>query len=149
MKTTKVFAFDLGANSIGWCVVLLGEDGLPVEIIDAGVRIFDTSRDPKTNTPLSVEKRIISGASTRRDRQLMRTKYLSKLLKQFGLLSDKNPRSEVSRNPYKLRSLGATKKLDLYGLGRAILHINKRRGFKSNRKADKKSDEKEHIKDIV
>ncbi|MBE6410920.1 MAG: type II CRISPR RNA-guided endonuclease Cas9 [Opitutales bacterium] len=143
MKTTKVFAFDLGANSIGWCVVLLGEDGLPVEIIDAGVRIFDNSRDPKTNTPLSVEKRIISGASTRRDRQLMRTRYLCKLLKEFGLLSDKNPRSEVSRNPYKLRSLGATKKLDLYGLGRTILHINKRRGFKSNRKADKKSDEKE------
>lgn len=143
MKTTKVFSFDLGANSIGWAVVVLGEDGLPIEIIDIGVRIFDNSRDPKTNVPLSVKKRIISGASVRRDRQVMRTEYLCKLLKGFGLLSDKNPKSEVSRNPYKLRSLGVQRKIDLLGLGRAILHINKRRGFKSNRKADKKSDVKE------
>ncbi len=138
MKTTKVFSFDLGANSIGWCITLLGEDGLPLEIVDMGVRIFDNSRDRK-NVPLSVNKRNISGASTRRDRQIMRTKYLCSLLKKFGLLSDENPRSEVSRNPYKLRSLGVSQKIDLYGLGRAILHINKRRGFKSNRKADKNS----------
>ena len=142
MNKTKVFSFDLGANSIGWAVVILGEDGLPIEIIDMGVRIFDNSRDPQTNTPLSVEKRIISGASTRRDRQIMRTKYVCKLLKEFGLLSDKNSTSEVSRNPYKLRSFGASQKIDLFGLGRAIIHINKRRGFKSNRKADKKSDDK-------
>lgn len=31
-------------------------------------------------------------------------------------------------------------KVDMFGIGRAILHMNKRRGFKSNRKADKKSD---------
>ncbi len=44
-------------------------------------------------------------------------------------------------DPYALRALGLTEKLSLHELGRALFHINQRRGFKSNRKMDAKSNE--------
>ena len=41
---------------------------------------------------------------------------------------------------YTSRSDAVYKKVDLFKIGRALYHINKRRGFQSNRKTDKSSD---------
>ena len=139
MENKKVFGFDMGANSIGWCAQIIDKNGITKEILGMGVRIFDNSRDPDTRVPLSVERRLAHSASTRRDRQIMRTKHLCSLLRKYGLLPAQGGFSIADRNPYKLRANAVHKKIDLFGIGRAILHINKRRGFKSNRKADKKS----------
>ncbi len=133
----------MGANSIGWCAQIIDKNGITKEILGMGVRIFDNSRDPDTRVPLSVERRLAHSASTRRDRQIMRTKHLCSLLRKYGLLPAQGGFSIADRNPYKLRANAVHKKIDLFGIGRAILHINKRRGFKSNRKADKKSDASE------
>jgi CRISPR-associated endonuclease Csn1 len=57
------------------------------------------------------------------------------------------------RNPYYLRWLAATEKLDLdneadrYKLGRAFYHIAQRRGFKSNRKDGAGEDAKDDLRD--
>lgn len=133
----------MGANSIGWCAQIIDKNGITKEILGMGARIFDNSRDPKTRVPLSVERRLAHSASTRRDRQIMRTKHLCSLLRKYGLLPAQSGFSIADRNPYKLRANAVHKKIDLFGIGRAILHINKRRGFKSNRKTDKKSDASE------
>ena len=139
-----VLGLDMGSNSIGWFLQTVSANGMPKKIIAAGSRIFDNSRDPKTRVPLSVQKRLANASSTRRDRQIMRTKHLCKLLKEFKLLPSAEGKADVSnRNPYKLRAKAAEEKIDLYGIGRAILHINKRRGFLSNRKADKRANDEE------
>ncbi len=41
-----------------------------------------------------------------------------------------------SEDPYDLRRRGLDEKLSLYQIGRALYHMNQRRGFKSNRKTD-------------
>ena len=40
-----------------------------------------------------------------------------------------------SLNPYELRAKGLDKKQDIHHFGRALFHINQKRGFKSNRKS--------------
>lgn len=140
MENKKVFGFDMGANSIGWCVQIIGEDGFTLEILGMGSRIFENSRDPKTRVPLSVERRMAHAMSVRRGRQIMRTRNLCSILRKYGLLPSGENVSVSERNPYKLRAKAVSEKVDMFGIGRAILHMNKRRGFKSNRKADKKSD---------
>ncbi len=37
---------DLGTNSIGWCVLEIGEDKKAISILDIGVRIFPDGREP-------------------------------------------------------------------------------------------------------
>lgn len=52
-------------------------------------------------------------------------------------------------DPYKLRAIGLDEKLPLPHLGRAIFHLNQRRGFKSNRKTDRGDNESGKIKDAT
>ncbi|MBC6440136.1 MAG: type II CRISPR RNA-guided endonuclease Cas9 [Rhodospirillales bacterium] len=49
-------------------------------------------------------------------------------------------------DPYALRAWGLDKKLPLAHLGRALFHLNQRRGFKSNRKTDRGDNESGKIK---
>src|SRR6202000_1152327 len=46
-------------------------------------------------------------------------------------------------DPWQLRGEGLDRALSLHELGRAIFHLNQRRGFKSNRKAERGQDDKE------
>ncbi len=47
----------------------------------------------------------------------------------------------ASLDPYPLRAMGIVDKLSPYEFGRALFHINQRRGFKSNRKTDRDPNE--------
>src|SRR5690606_39163482 len=44
----------------------------------------------------------------------------------------------AGRDPYELRKRALLERLEPYEIGRALFHLNQRRGFKSNRKADRK-----------
>lgn len=45
----KRFAFDIGSGSLGWAVFQVDNAGRsPTELVDLGVRIFPTGRDPKS-----------------------------------------------------------------------------------------------------
>lgn len=138
-----VLGLDLGATSLGWSVVELGNDDVPLRLERMGVRIFSDGRDSKTKEPLAVARRTARGMRKRRDRYVMRRETLMNKLIKYGLM----PESEAERkalerlNPYELRVKGLDEKLLPYELGRTLFHINQRRGFKSNRKADRKNDE--------
>ena len=58
---------------------------------------------------------------------------------EYGLMPEnETERKElVKENPYLLRQRGLDQKLSLPELGRALFHLNQRRGFKSNRKTDR------------
>lgn len=128
---------DLGAKSIGWA--LIGED----KIIDLGVRIFSDGREPKSGNSLAVDRRQARAMRRRRDRYLRRRGKLLQLLTEFGLMPmDKAERGRVAQaNPYELRARALSERLEPFELGRAIFHLNQRRGFKSNRKTDAKDSE--------
>ncbi len=146
-----VLGLDLGATSLGWSVVELGDDDVPLRLERMGVRIFSDGRDSKTKEPLAVARRTARGMRKRRDRYVMRRETLMNKLIKYGLM----PESEAERkalerlNPYELRVKGLDEKLLPYELGRALFHINQRRGFKSNRKADRKNDEADAMKAAI
>lgn len=81
----------------------------------------------------------------RRDRYLGRRSAFLKALKRHGLMPADESEAKLiaARDPYALRARALDEKLEPYDIGRALFHLNQRRGFKSNRKADRKSKDNE------
>ncbi len=132
----KRLGLDLGSNSIGWCLLELGPDGEPVAISQTGVRIFNDGRHPKKLTSLKATRREARSTRRRRDRFIRRQKCLIGELVRSGLMpQDKSKREALAfRDPYPIRKKALDHQVHPHEMGRAIFHINQRRGFKSNRK---------------
>ena len=147
-------ALDLGTNSIGWAVFRLHkkpEDkrDQPAELIRVGSRIFPDGRHPKTGGSLGAKRREPRSQRRHRDRYLQRRTKLINCLQRNGLfptLGSAAARALQTQNPYELRADGLDDPLSPHQLGRALFHLNQRRGFKSNRKADNKDDDSGKIK---
>jgi CRISPR-associated endonuclease Csn1 len=135
---------DLGANSLGWCLVELNDRNEPIRLIRMGARLFRDGRNPKDKQSLAVVRRLARGMRRRRDRWLKRQQRFLEALIRHGLLpSDSAARKAlVNLDPYELRRKALDEALIPHLVGRALFHLNQRRGFKSNRKVDK-ADEKE------
>lgn len=153
--TKYLFSFDLGTNSNGWCIFRLDGDGVPVAIIDAGVRIFSDGREPKSGNSLAEGRRVARGMARRRDRYKRRRKAVLRTLSEYGLMpADPKARAalvaetqdakegEQANDVYALRARALDEKLPLHHIGRALFHLQQRRGFKSNRKTDRKDNDK-------
>lgn len=144
---------DLGTNSTGWAAFKLmkaPEDNsrsICSNLLDLGVRIFHESRKPSSNGRvgecLAVQRRIARGMRRNRDRTLNRYQKLMRLLIESGLMPKESTERLLLKelNPYQMRALAVEKEILPFELGRALLHLGKRRGFKANRKIN--TDEKE------
>jgi CRISPR-associated endonuclease Csn1 len=138
---------DIGTNSIGWC---LTEDD--TRIIDIGVRIFSDGREPPKNgsvgAPLAEKRRMARGARRRRDRYLGRRSAFLDALVAHGLMPADTDEAKLiaELDPYDLRKRALDERLAPHEIGRALFHLNQRRGFKSNRKAERKQKESEEGK---
>lgn len=134
---------DMGTNSIGWAAVRLDDSGNPSGILGMGVRIFPDGRDEQSKQSNAVDRRVARSQRRRRDRYKARRGKLMDALMECGLM----PEDEAERkclegmDPYKLRARALCERLEPFELGRALFHLNQRRGFKSNRKMG--GDEKE------
>ncbi|GAB1255514.1 hypothetical protein NBRC116494_00160 [Aurantivibrio plasticivorans] len=153
MDTPYLLALDLGTSSIGYVAFALDDSDEPKSILDLGVRIFPDGRHPKTKEPLAVSRRIARGIRRNRDRGQNRVRRLVKELIEFGLFPvDERERKKVfdTVSPYYARAAAAQELVDKETLGRAIFHIGRRRGFKSNRLAgeSEESEFKEKISEL-
>jgi CRISPR-associated endonuclease Csn1 len=142
---------DLGSNSLGWFVAYLEKHGdryEPVALGPGGVRIFPDGRDPQSGTSNAVDRRMARGARKRRDRFVERRKDLiAALIKHSLLPADARERKALGKfDPYALRKAALTDALPAHHVGRALFHLNQRRGFQSNRKTDSKQSEDGAIK---
>ena len=157
----RILGLDLGTASIGWALVEEKEkDSETSNIVKLGVRViqYDTfnksngkeSKDPtkdfasgKGLSPNAsrTQKR---GARRTLQRFKLRRKYLKSLLIKNGFISKDTPLTEVGKNTtfqtLRLRNLAVKEKLELHELARVLLSINKKRGYKSNRKTDSKEE---------
>lgn len=133
---------DLGSNSLGWAILRLDEQRKPDYLIRLGVRIFDNGRHPKTGASLAVDRRLARQQRRRRDRMLRRKRRLMAALRESGLFPTDVGVSEELKNaePLEIRHRGLSERLELHELGRAIIHLNQRRGFRSNRRTDRGED---------
>jgi len=134
---------DLGTNSLGWAALDLNNQGRPTGLIASGVRIFSDGRNPKDGSSLAVMRRLPRQQRRRRDRYLKRRSEFMERLIAHGLMpKDPAERKQLEKiNPWNLRVRGLDEKLSLHELGRALFHLQQRRGFKSNRKTDKGADD--------
>ena len=145
MKKIKYrLGLDLGSNSIGWAMLELNEDNEPIKIFRTGVRIFSDGRNPKNKEPLTIARRIARGQRRRRDRYLRRHYSLLRFLRKKDLMPSSPDKAEELKklDPYHLRARALDEQLPSHELGRLLINLSRRRGFKSNRKALGNSDEK-------
>jgi CRISPR-associated endonuclease Csn1 len=140
---------DIGANSIGWACLKLDAGGLPAGLLDIGVRIYPDGRNPKDGSSLAVARRVPRSMRRRRDRYLTRRAQLLATLRRFGLMAATADEQKqiAALDPYKLRQEALHRCLEPFELGRALFHINQRRGFKSNRKLDRGNEEAGKVKE--
>lgn len=134
---------DLGANSIGWAII--NDNPLPGETnIIAGVRVFPegTDRSKETEKSRNVERREARLRRRQNDRRARRKRKLLFVLRNNGIFPlihqryQKTGSENALPDPYTLRKKALDEKLTLPEFGRVLMHLNQRRGFKSNAKTD-------------
>ena len=136
---------DIGVASVGWAVVELDENAEPFGLIRANARIFQGAEHPKTGNSLAAPRR-----EARSIRRVVRRRALRKhdfyaLLEKEGIAKkeemDKMFSAGNLEDIYKLRARALDETVSKKEFARILLHLMQRRGFKSNRKADKNSED--------
>lgn len=155
MDSKLIFGLDLGTTSIGFAVVKEAQNKEEQsEILKLGVRVNPLTVDEKSNfekgRPLTTNADRTLKRSARRNLQRfkLRRKNLIEILIKNGFITKDTPLTEIGKNTthqtLELRAKSAREKVDLEGLAKIFLAINKKRGYKSNRKV-KSEDEGQAI----
>lgn len=142
----KILGLDLGTNSIGWALVNEAENsGETSSIIRLGVRVnpltvdemqnFEKGKSITTNADRTLKRSIRRNLQ----RYKLRRDALIELLKKVGFITDETILSEQGNRTtfetYRLRAKAVEEEITLEELARVLLMINKKRGYKSSRKA--------------
>ncbi len=158
----RILGLDLGTTSIGWALVNeIENDKEKSSIIKTGVRIIQmdnfvsSSTGKESKDPLkdflggngispNAGRTAKRGARRSLQRYKLRRKELIKILTEHNLISDDTILAEEGKNTthslWKLRAKAATEEICLKDFSRVLLAINKKRGYKSNRKAKDEGD---------
>lgn len=147
----RILGLDLGTNSIGWAVVNEKEsDNEKSSIIKLGVRVNPLTVDEQQN--FEKGKSITTNAdrtlkrSMRRNLQRfkLRRDNLIEVLKENNIITDDSILAEngnrTTFETLRLRAKAVDDVISLQEFARVLLMINKKRGYKSSRKA-KSTDE--------
>ena len=142
----KILGLDLGVASVGWAIVNQAENSdEKSSIVKAGVRIvpleaneaddFQKGKPCQTN----VARRTYRSMRRNLQRYKLRKSNLKQVLKEAGWIDDNAILAEHTNNStfetYRLRAKAVTEPVTLEEFARILLMINKKRGYKSNRKA--------------
>jgi len=153
--TKKILGLDLGTTSIGWAYVTEDEnDSTKSSIIEIGVRVNPLTTEEQTNfekgKPVSVnaERTLKRGARKTLDRYQLRRSNLIDALRTAGLITFDSVLAEdgkgTTHSTYSFRARAVVEEITKAQLARVLLAINKKRGYKSSRKA-KNEDEGQAI----
>ncbi len=167
----RILGIDTGTNSLGWAVIDKSEEittlvAKGTNIFTEGVKIekgIESSRAAERTEHRSVRKqywrrkirkiRLLSILSENHlcpplDKESLRQWRLKKVYPvNESFMEWQRTEDKLNINPYRYRYICLTQKLDLtdltqrYILGRALYHLNQRRGFLSNRKENTKESE--------
>ncbi len=133
---------DIGIASVGWSVLETDAAGEPIRIADLGVRIFEKAEHPKNGASLALPRRRARALRRLVRRRRHRRERVKSLL--FHTFGEETVEKVEENNPIdllKVRYEGLTRALSREELGRLCVYFVKHRGFRSSRKAGKKSDD--------
>ncbi|OYT14942.1 MAG: type II CRISPR RNA-guided endonuclease Cas9 [Bacteroidetes bacterium 4572_77] len=142
----KILGLDLGTTSIGWAYVNEAETNEEKSsIVKLGVRVIPLSSDEETDfmkgkaTSINADRTLKRGARRNLDRYQERRDALIEILKDNGFISDDILLNEDGKNTtfntYESRAKAAKKIISKEEFAKVLLMINKKRGYKSSRKA--------------
>jgi len=156
----KILGLDLGTTSIGWALVNEAENEKEKsEIIKLGVRIIQydnfnqvdkTGKVTESKNPIddfasgkglspNAKRTQQRGARRNLQRFKQRRKNLISILLNKGFITSTTPLTEIGKNTthqtLALRAKSTKEKIDKEEFVRVLLAINKKRGYKSSRKA--------------
>lgn len=147
----KILGLDLGTSSIGWAVVNQAENEQErSSIVKLGVRVNPLTVDEKGNfekgksITTTADRTLKRGMRRNLQRYKQRRDQLVDVLKNNGIISRNSILTEdgVSSTfeTLSLRAKAAKEEISLEEFARVLLTINKKRGYKSNRKASNEED---------
>lgn len=142
----KILGLDLGTTSIGWAFVTEADNNNEQSKIHRiGVRVNPLTTDEQTNfekgKPVSVNANRTLKRSARRNlqRYKMRRANLIDALLKTNIITKETALAEEengsTHSTYALRSKAASEEISKEAFARVLLMINKKRGYKSSRKA--------------
>lgn len=141
----NILGLDLGTNSIGWAHVMEGENSENSSIVQIGVRVNPLTTDEQTNfekgKPITTnaDRTLKRGMRRNLDRYQLRREHLIDALKKANIITAESKLAEDGKNTthetWRLRAKAVTEKIEKDELARVLLAINKKRGYKSSRKA--------------
>lgn len=151
----KVLGLDLGVGSIGWCLIEKDDNNTPKRILRMGSRIVPISSDEETGytkgNAISKNADRTAKRTARKcyDRYQLRRQALVSLLKRLGM----EPNKDLMLKPtpmelWQKRADAASKEITLEELGRALLHINQKRGYKHSRLSNSDSKETAYVQEV-
>ena len=147
----KILGLDLGVNSIGWAVVNEAEnEAEQSSIIKIGVRVNPLTTDELGNfekgksVTTNADRTLKRSARRNLQRYKIRKESLIAILKEHNFINEETILSEQGNKTtfetYSLRAKAVEQEITLTEFARVLLMLNKKRGYKSSRKA-KSSDE--------
>ena len=142
----RILGLDLGTTSIGWAFVNEAEnDNEKSSIIRTGVRVIPLSTDEqqdfkKGNTiTINADRTLKRGMRRNLQRYKQRRETVIEMLTKISFINEYTTLSEDERathSTYELRAKAPSEKLSKEDFARVLLMINKKRGYKSSRKAN-------------
>lgn len=146
----KILGLDLGTNSIGWAYVTEGGTQNESEIKQIGVRVNPLTTDEQQNfekgkaITTNADRTLKRGARRNLDRYQLRRENLLEVLTKANIINSETKLCEDGKQTtfqtWALRAKAASEKIELEEFARVLLAINKKRGYKSSRKAKNSED---------
>lgn len=137
---------DCGINSVGYCIMELNSDDEPKRIVRLNSRIFTEAENPKDGSSLAAPRREARGLRRRIRRHKHRLERIRALLVRENIVTQAeldNMFSGTLSDIYELRTAALDAPLNNIEFARVLINLAQRRGFKSNRKSEKSSSDKE------
>lgn len=152
----KILGLDLGIGSIGWALIEIDENGTPMHILGLGSRIVNLTKEDADSFsgkgPTACANRTQNRTMRKMlDRYQARRKELTALLASLGMIDPRNRLLDLSPvEIWKLRADAATPgcRLTLAELGRVLLHLNQRRGYRHAKEDSGDSKQTEYVKKV-
>lgn len=148
-----ILGLDLGTNSIGWATIGCDETTKSTHLIDTNSRIFLAMIEADTKVPKNkqrrdkrLSRRQVGRYKERRDKllEILIAQHLLpsefqqpadwvQILTKVGNLPEGGLKTFLSSDPFQLRADALKRNLTASEFGRVMMHLVKRRGYKSNR----------------
>ena len=142
----RILGLDLGTTSIGWAFVNEAENELEKSSIEKiGVRVNPLTTDEQTDfekgksISSNADRTLKRGARRNLDRYKQRRQCLIETLIEKNIITKETILAETDKDSthftYFIRAKAASEEITKEEFARVLLMINKKRGYKSSRKA--------------